>query len=1126
MKKPALRLICLLAGLILLLTVCLTASASDDWRLQQFELTYGTMSGPVTVTAVPLQSDEKHAFYAQVPSESVGGVFILHAYHPFHAWYYDIPDGTGLTISSFPAEFVISGIGESGLAEDTFFLTVGTLPAAEFEGTQQPQQPQQQMTATVMIGYYDSATGSLMETGTFGPYPDGEYIIQAQPSTLDSSWQPDGDTSARVVISYGQAQPSMVSFFYTRASAPTQPPATQPPATQPPATATPYVIPVSEPAVVMVQHVDAETGAALMPPEMLTLTDGWHTVSPRMDISGYDPESDTSEQVHVAGGVANPSDITFRYRASRPQATATARTALITVRYLDADTGRSLSPDQIYDYGDGDYLIEARPASLPDGYQPAGDTAVIVSVSGGVASMPQINFYYRYQAPATEVPIAVSVTVHLMNTQGQQVGFYSHSLSQAGVSQIPVDERYVPSEYSAAGVALQSVTVYTDGSVSPTDIYYTLSRRPAAETPIPHGELINRWSRTTSSVRFREGSSTSDRVIRNLSNGSWVWAIRDVCNSAGEYWTYVQVDGRYGYIMSSYLDVLSQAESDSRQNSLYTPAPYSDWGAPTEPPIVTVQPNITAQPTKYMGYAQALNAADVRETTDSRSAQTGSLVSGELVYVEDQRYDSRGAAWSLITSMENGTQGYVPDAYLKHINQTEAQIILDAIDLNRQMNATERPAYSPTAYVSPTPTAYVVQPTVSPTATAPDNQVVGYAYTIGDDVRLRSTYSDRSVILNTLRRNTAVFVAGQIYNPEDGWYWHSVQYTGTVGYIRSDMLRMMSAQEQNDYLRGIGTATPAPQTTPEPLNGLSLSSYGYVTNLTGNSFVNMRREPSTGSKVVRRLYQYALCRVYGSTQAGGKTWYNVSYDNGVTTGYVVEDYFHHMTLDEFNAFMGSEEYQLGVRNNTGSTGSTAAPTYISTEEEQLSEQWRNPNNNLNVTYATWQPIPTTPPLATGTAEGVTASPAPTSTPSPTYAPISTPEPIATVTPQPTGRGGGLSTGTVIAIVLFVVGIGTGYIYTLHRRNRRNAAQRAAQRRAQAAAAQRNPDGRHYARPASDGQRPGNAPRAGTYTSVPPQNSAPGYTPRDTASPPVSLQKTYEPYTQRRRRSERRRDGEE
>ena len=123
-----------------------------------------------------------------------------------------------------------------------------------------------------------------------------------------------------------------------------------------------------------------------------------------------------------------------------------------------------------------------------------------------------------------------------------------------------------------------------------------------------------------------------------------------------------------------------------------------------------------------------------------------------------------------------------------------------------------------------------------------------------------------------------------------------------------------------------------------------------------------------------------------------------------------------------------------------------------------------------------------------------------------------------MTPVPTGRGGGISAGVVVLIILGLVIGGTAYIYSLHLRNRRNAAQRAAQRRAQAAAAQRmNAEGRPYARPASDPGRPAAPaePRTGTYT--PYETGAPR---SPSPNPPVSLEKTYQPYAERHRRSER------
>ena len=105
--------------------------------------------------------------------------------------------------------------------------------------------------------------------------------------------------------------------------------------------------------------------------------------------------------------------------------------------------------------------------------------------------------------------------------------------------------------------------------------------------------------------------------------------------------------------------------------------------------------------------------------------------------------------------------------------------------------------------------------------------------------------SDRSVILGELSRDTAVYVAGQVYDTEDGYPWHVVSYQGKVGYIRSDLLRMMTDEELAAYLERGSAETAVPEVTAAPYDSSALSSYGYVYSA-NSGVINLRRNPSTG----------------------------------------------------------------------------------------------------------------------------------------------------------------------------------------------------------------------------------------------------------------------------------------
>ena len=189
-----------------------------------------------------------------------------------------------------------------------------------------------------------------------------------------------------------------------------------------------------------------------------------------------------------------------------------------------------------------------------------------------------------------------------------------------------------------------------------------------------------------------------------------------------------------------------------------------------------------------------------------------------------------------------------------------------------------------------------------------------------------------SVIDAELEPNRVVYVYGQVY--VDGEAWHEVRYDNLVGYIRADMLRMMSESEVNRYLEQLNaTPTPVPQpeasptpviTTP-PYDGNSLSSYGYV----AASSVNFRNKPSmTNSVRLAQLKQYAFCLILGTENVDGTIWYKVNYNDQI--GYVNGDYFKQLTLSELEAFLNSPEYTKGFSNNatTSNTDNTQTSTEI------------------------------------------------------------------------------------------------------------------------------------------------------------------------------------------------------
>ena len=195
--------------------------------------------------------------------------------------------------------------------------------------------------------------------------------------------------------------------------------------------------------------------------------------------------------------------------------------------------------------------------------------------------------------------------------------------------------------------------------------------------------------------------------------------------------------------------------------------------------------------------------------------------------------------------------------------------------------------------------------------------------------------------------------------------WHLIQYDGTWGYVRGDMLRMMNEYEVLAYLEETQhTPEPEPEITLAPYNPDTLSCYGYVSA----SSVNFRQQPSVQSTRISRLKQYALCLIYDTETIDGTLWYKVGYEG--TTGYLNGDYFRQMTVAEAEAFFQSEEYRTGLRNNAPeeqqqtnpSPQTTGTPSGIASAEDWKVETWKNPESGISVSYEPFDPFATPEPL--------------------------------------------------------------------------------------------------------------------------------------------------------------------
>ncbi len=151
-----------------------------------------------------------------------------------------------------------------------------------------------------------------------------------------------------------------------------------------------------------------------------------------------------------------------------------------------------------------------------------------------------------------------------------------------------------------------------------------------------------------------------------------------------------------------------------------------------------------------------------------------------------------------------------------------------------------------------------------------------YGVTTRDKVTLRASASTSSRDKSLLPKGTVFKISTTVYVGSYSWY--SCRVEDGSGYIRSDMGRLLSAQETEDYLED--------DTKPDD-DDKNEGASGEAT-ITANS-VNIREDAGTEHDKVGTAQKGSVWTVLDSKRdSNGKTWYNIS--NGKLDGWVISTY--------------------------------------------------------------------------------------------------------------------------------------------------------------------------------------------------------------------------------------------
>jgi uncharacterized protein YgiM (DUF1202 family) len=999
-------------------------------------------------------------------------------------------DGQGNTVAD--TQVVMLGEGSHSLAPSP----VNLLPGHELIGPQSEQIevgpdgaspeevtfvyqliPPVSQKVNVVVSYVDEA-GQRVAADTVFIAGEGKHSVPAAPTDLQEGYAllPGEDPAKYVTITQNIATPESLQFVYRKTES---------------ATATPPTA-LKAPLVNITYKTEADH---ILYTTTVPCKEGDETEISvelaRVDSAVYQL---VNEPIHIitVDAAGNPSqrEVVFVFRD------ITVKTAVITIHYRD-DQGKTLSPSQTLTIQTGTHTVPAAPDSLPEGYLLIGNNAVEVTLNpSGVLSQDTVIFVYAKPATPTPSPTATQVATPIPYdvtpmdryavSTNDNINYRSSpdtapkdnilgQVSQKDVLHVQgmvtnqKNEKWYLVEISGRQ-AFISANFTRLWEFNEAAAYFGWTPTPSPEPqpspdPFKDGEIIDRWAEVTDSkgVNMREKTNTTSKKLASLSAGTRFWVYTQ--QTVGEdVWYSVMANGKKGFVMAKYTRLYSAQESAQYQVTLASPMPYSATPAPTIPPASDVPHTQTPDPTEttpisttspaYIGPALTIRQTALRTGVSVQDEQIMEMLEvNTLVHVTSQTWVGQ-EGWSLVTVVADKQAGYVPNASLRYIDESEAAYYL--AQLQPQASATTSPTRQP-------------------------DQRTGYSITRGENVPLRAFPDTNAQIVTLLPEGAVVNVRGQEYTA--GTTWDIVQYGESFGYVRSDQLRIFNQSEVENYLNSLRTPTPVPAYTPEPVTLDSPSSYGYVSG----DRVILRSEPSTRAKELKLMNKYSFALVYGSSVQSDGIWYRINLDG--TVGHVRGDLFTVLSMGELSNYLQSPEYLSANAATIPVSGNNHQQSQITPLESFNNTVWQNPAL-ISASYEPFNPLGTpTPPV-----EAIlTPSPSPSPSPSPTPLTVEGfKEP-----PPDEKKDSGFPTGLLAVGLIALLGGGGYYAYYLYHQNQKRAAARAAQRRAQAA----RQAGQPQTRPAEQQPSPYTPPRPGAQGTVqyrpqgtPPQSGPSPYTP--------------------------------
>ena len=711
--------------------------------------------------------------------------------------------------------------------------------------------------------------------------------------------------------------------------------------------------------IVTFHHVDTN-GAPIAADTQQELAPNTYSASGyQVAVQGYTYTSANPESFQV-DGKGTAVEVTLTY-------TKDLVASKVTFHHVDAD-GNPLMADRTVEIAPSaeSYRSESYASAAPEGYLYASANPETFTVDG---SGTPITVVFTYaQKPAVTAP----VTFEYVSESGRVVASPMTVDLPVGPNDV-MEYCKVVDGYTFKSTSSQTVEVSQDGKATPDKVTFTYT-----ETP------------TTAAVQVHYRNSIGDDlpgspVIKQLGPGTYTIQPEDVpagyvVSSSAQPQTVTVSDNLVatpnsisftcydqnitGTLTINYYDVTEQNKLIATEQRPLKPGiqmvaaddsvvakvgnyqrfdGYADQQVQVNEDGTVVPSTIAfsykpAENTNYLGYVLVTRQTAMRKEPSANSTAVTTLQANTLLYVAGQHVAGTVTWHSAQTVLGSSAYGgWVNDADVRRISGSEAQALIDQYNQQQQ------------------------QPTQSP----------GYYITLYNSVPLR-TYTNIYAEARYLKKDTVVYVHSQEYDGSRN-IWHLTTYDGVTGYVLNGQLRKLTEKEVENYLASGNPSTPE-NPGGNPYNPNGASSYGYIT---ANS-VNFRTSPN-GSRI-KQLNKYAMAMILGTQQVNGVTWYNVNYNGQI--GWIHGDYFHQMTLTEFNSFLSSSQYQQGLANNavatatpkpstgwntsgntSGNKGSATQGSVSSVEDWNVGK-WENTGATNQTTYAPFNPYAT--PVATTT----------------------------------------------------------------------------------------------------------------------------------------------------------------